>query len=177
MSLPIVAIFLWGAVLAALALSVVSDLKDRIVPDVSVILIAILGLALCLMLHPGEVWLNLVAGAAVFFALGTFCHYGLIGGGDVKLAAAVTLLVTPDHIGTLLIEIALAGGFLSCFYLGAAYFVRSPRTEPDLPAATAVIAKQRWLEIESARIASGKSVPYALAISGGLLYHLFLERL
>ncbi len=163
----------WAFVLAVLFLAAFTDLKDRIIPDELVGIVALCGLVLCLAGRPGPVWLSLLTAAAVFLALAVLCRYGMVGGGDVKLIAALALLARPDRVGELLIEIALAGGVLSCVYLGASFMRRgAPKTqgvtefnaESSAPLPT-------WIEVESARIASRKQVPYALAILGGVLWH------
>jgi prepilin peptidase CpaA len=171
MSLTVIQAVLWTIVLAGLLWGAVTDLKERIIPDELTILIALSGLILCLAARPAEVWLGPIAAAVVFLGFGLLCRYGMIGGGDVKLMAAVTLLVPPHEIGKLLIAIALAGGVLSCVYLGASFFVRSVPLE-NLPLeAGGGAALTRWFRLESARIASRNQAPYAIAILGGVIWH------
>ena len=125
MSLVVIPKILWAISLAALLLSAATDLKERIIPNKLVIVIALSGLLLCITMRPGQIGVSLVASALVFLAMGVLCRYEAIAGGDVKLMAAVTLLVPPDGVGELMAGIALAGGLLSCLYLGASYMVRN----------------------------------------------------
>jgi len=168
---------LWITSLAALIASAATDLKDRIIPNELVAVIALAGLLLCLAMRPGQIGISLLATALVFLALGVLCHYGAIAGGDVKLMAAVTLLVPPGSIGELLIGIALAGGLLSGLYLGASYMVRKAcGGSCDAIPENAVSSVAEWARVESIRIASRKQVPYAVAILGGVIWYVVRER-
>jgi prepilin peptidase CpaA len=153
---------LWGIALAAVLASAYTDLKDRIIPNELVCLVAASGIALGLLSRPGQVPLSLLAAVALLFALGALAHFHLIGGGDVKLISAAALLVPPADIGKLLVFIALAGGVLSCAYLLARRALKSG----DVRAMNE--NSQDWLSREGARIASGGPMPYAVAILGGL---------
>jgi len=98
--------------------------------------------------------------------LGALGHGGILGFGDVKLIAAASLLVGPGHVAGLLVAIALAGGVLSVVYLGGYFALR------QLPVRAAGVARRgvlrRLVRIERARIAAGRSVPYGVAICGGV---------
>lgn len=156
--------------LILLVASAQSDLKDRTIPNEFVAAVAVIGLAHAFMARPGLMWLSLLAAAAVFCGLGILSHYKIIGGGDLKLISAVTFLVPPDRVGQLLIDIALAGGLLSCFYLAVHYGLKSQRVSE--PAPLEVVPPGRGLSLiiktERARIATGDSLPYALAVLGGV---------
>jgi prepilin peptidase CpaA len=178
MSFVIIPKVVWAVSLIALLLSAATDLKERIIPNELVLVIALSGLLLCLTMRPGQVGISLVAAALVFLMLGVLCHYEAIAGGDAKLMAAVTLLVPPGSIGELLIAIALAGGILSGLYLGASYMVRTPcSVSRDAPRENAVNSLAEWARVESIRIASRKQVPYAVAILGGVFWYAARESL
>jgi len=167
----------WPVSLFLLVASARSDLKDRLIPNEFVAAVAAIGLAQALLARPGLIWLSLLAAAVVFCGLGILSHYKIIGGGDLKLISAVTFLVPPDRVGQLLIEIALAGGLLSCFYLAAHYGLKSQRASPT--AAPEVARPEsghaRMIETERDRIAAGASLPYALAVLGGVGIYLARE--
>jgi prepilin peptidase CpaA len=178
MSFVIIPKILWAISLIALLLSAANDLKERIIPNELVLVIALSALLLCLAMRPGQIGLSLVAGALVFLALGVLCHCEAIAGGDAKLMAAVTLLVPAGDIGELLLRIALAGGVLSCVYLGASYMVRnSCRPSGDASPGNAVSSITEWARGETIRIASRKQVPYAIAILGGVIWYVSRESL
>ena len=173
MSSVILPEILWTISLAALLLSAATDLKERIIPNELVAAIALSGLLLCLAMRPGQVCLSLLAAGLIFLALGILCRYGAIAGGDVKLMSAVTLLVPPDGVGELLVWIALAGGFLSSLYLGASYMIAGAGAGDAVPRGAASDAT--WASRESARVASRKQVPYAIAIFGGVIWYVATE--
>lgn len=170
-------VLLWGACLFLLAASAATDLRGRIIPNQFVILIAAVGLTFGLISWPGLMWVSLLISVILFLGLGTLTHFGFIGGGDAKLVATVTLLVPPDRIGLLLMEIAFAGGLLSAAYLSAYYALRqAPISQASAAkAAPATSAFGRFLGDERVRIIAGQSVPYALAILGGVTFHVVCE--
>jgi prepilin peptidase CpaA len=176
MSVPLILAIPWTASLLALAGSAASDLRARIIPNRFAILIALCGLAMALRHGTGALWIGLLAAVCVFLVLGALAHFNVIGGGDVKLIAAACLLVPPDRIPLLLLEIALAGGVLSCIYLAGGFLLR---LRPSLYRASSVTARQgafrKWLRRESARMARGLPMPYALAVLGGVSAHLIRE--
>lgn len=177
MSFMIMPEILWITSLAALIASAATDLKERIIPNELVVAIALAGLLLCLLMRPGQLGISLLAAALVFLAMGVLCRYGAIAGGDVKLMAAVTLLVPPSGVVELLARIALAGGLLSSLYLSASYLIGSARGGScDAVPENAVSGVAAWARLESARIASRKQVPYAVAILGGVIWYFARER-
>jgi prepilin peptidase CpaA len=162
----------WAAILLLLILAAVTDLKDRIIPNEIVVAIASIGVAMGLILQPELLWQRLLTAFAVFCVLGIFSHYRIIGGGDLKLISAVSLLVPPDRVGLLLIEIALAGGVLSCIYIASQHAVRkrgAPLAARDVASPRSGLAGM--LERERARISAGDSLPYALAVLGGVSFY------
>jgi prepilin peptidase CpaA len=69
-------------------------------------------LAVALPLWPG-VPIQLAAGGAVFVLMALAFYAGMMGGGDVKLAAALALWFSPNAILKFLILTSLAGGVLT----------------------------------------------------------------
>ena len=168
MGLPSLAAIFWSACLILLATGAVTDFRSRRIPDEATIAIAAIGLAYSLLVRPGSVWLSLVLATAVFCGLAVLSHRRLIGGGDLKLITAVTLLVPPSQVGRLLIDIVLAGGALSCFYLAARLGLKMQAS----PVPSAVVRRSGPVAVamteERRRIAAGGPMPYALAIFGGV---------
>jgi prepilin peptidase CpaA len=167
----------WLASLILLSVAAGTDLKDRRIPNEIVAAVAAVGLTQGLITRPGQIWLSLLVASVVFCGLAVLSRYRIIGGGDLKLISAVTLLVPPEHVGQLLIEIALAGGVLSCIYLLAPYALRSGLatsfaaaevTEPEV-GFDLKIRKKR------VRIGAGGLLPYAVAILGGALIYVTRE--
>jgi prepilin peptidase CpaA len=106
-------------------------------------------LSIALPLWPG-VGLQLAAGAAVFVVLAGAFYAGMMGGGDVKLAAALALWFSPVSTIKFLVLTSLAGGVLT---LGVLAWHRSLKREgrPEIPYGVAIafgglaILTQRFL--------------------------------
>lgn len=168
-----VQIVLWLASLTLLAASAVTDLKERLIPNELVVGVAAIGVTLGLLARPGTLWLSLLAAAFAFVALGFLSHYRMIGGGDLKLLSAVTLLVPPDRIGQLMIDIALAGGALGCVYVAAHYGLKGLSATPAGARGLARLdtSDAPTIKAERTRIAAFGPLPYAVAILGGVLIY------
>jgi prepilin peptidase CpaA len=111
-------------ILACLSVAVATDLASRIIPNRLVLLVLCASIALRLLSAPNPPWLGLLGPIAVLLALGLLASRDLVGWGDAKLIAAVSVAVPPDRLLPLLFAIALAGGLLSCLYLAARLALR-----------------------------------------------------
>jgi prepilin peptidase CpaA len=69
-----------------------------------------------LSIWPG-IAIQLAAGAAVFVVLAAAFYAGMMGGGDVKLAAALALWFPPGATIKFLVFMSLAGGLLTLLIL------------------------------------------------------------
>ena len=167
MGLPSMAAVFWPASLALLLAGAGSDLRDRRIPDKVAIAIAAIALAQGLLVRPGSVWLSLVVASLVFCGLAVLSHHRIVGGGDVKLIGAATLLVPPTHVGRLLVDIALAGGVLGGLYLAARLGLRNLPALAVSPIARPASGLALAMKAERRRIRAGAPMPYALAIFGG----------
>ena len=157
-----------SASLGVLVVAAGMDLKDRRIPDEAAIAIAMIGLTQGLLIRPGSLWLSFAIAAIVFCGLAVASHHRIIGGGDVKLISAVTLLVPPAQVGPLLVDIALAGGALACLYLSAGVGLKALAPVESAPVARRTGGLAVVLSAERRRIAAGAPMPYALAILGGV---------
>ena len=105
--------------------------------------------SIALPLWPG-VALHIAFALGVFLLLSVAFYLGMMGGGDVKLAAALALWFSP--IGTLrfLIFMSIAGGLLTLVVV-AAHRLRSKPGRPEIPYGVAIaigalaILAQRFL--------------------------------
>lgn len=166
---PAILAISWVVSLILLAACAATDLRDRIIPNELVAGIAAAGVAQSLLTRPGQAGLSLLIASLVFFGLGVLSHFKIIGGGDTKLISAVTFMVPPQDAGQLLAGIVLAGGLLSCLYLAARGLLRSKGTaSPPSPQAGQGGGGLAFVvQMERARIISGDSLPYAVAVLGG----------
>lgn len=177
MSLLLIRGALWVASFGVLVVAAGNDLKERIIPNRLVLLVAMGGLALGVTSRPSLVWISILAAVVLVFLLGVLAHFKLLGGGDVKLIAAVSLLVPPDRIGSLLVAIAFVGGLLSLGYLAAYRTLRHVQVTRRGAARSAQtrLNSNQWLDSERARLVGGDSVPYGIAILGGVGVHVASE--
>ncbi len=160
--------------LIVLSVSAATDLKDRIIPNELVVTVAALGLLQSLAFAPELILRSTLAALLVFFVLAPFAYNKIIGGGDLKLISATTLLVPPTHVGMLLLQIALVGGALSCLYIAARYLLQNlHRVDVAAEVATSPAANfATVVEKERGRILAGGPLPYAVAVLGGVIVYI-----
>lgn len=165
---------LWTISLCALLWGALTDLRLRIIPDRVSLLVAASGLTIAYFVRPADLYASLTAFALVFIAMCVLGYFDFVGGGDVKLISAVTLLVPSADVVVLLLEIALVGGLLSCAYLFARHRLKRGLQSPSRARA---LTQLPWLtasnsfQQEAARIVAGEPMPYAFAILGGVVFH------
>jgi len=94
--------------------------------------------------------IQLAAGAIVFALLAGLFFAGVMGGGDVKLAAALALWFSPPSIVKFLVIMSIAGGALTLAVL-AVHRLRKKEGRPEVPYGVAIaigglaILTQRFL--------------------------------
>ncbi len=163
--------------LVALVDAALVDVRRRIVPNRCVLLIAVCGVGLRLWFEPGLIWFNLFAATLLLVALGLLAHHEWIGGGDVKLIAAVTLLFPLSGTGALLLDIAIAGGLMGAAYLVMRATITKIR-EPRVSLANTHGAKagfEHFFSRERRRIVAGEPMPYAVAVLSSVIYQIVSE--
>jgi prepilin peptidase CpaA len=171
MSFILIRTILWTAALCVLAGASVVDLRRRIIPNEASAFVAVTGIALNLMARSGGAWTTVALSLLVFLALALAAQLTIVGGGDVKMIAAVSLLVPPQGLPALLLAIALSGGLLSLVYLGLRSWLQTMR--PPGPSRHGPF--DRFLRRERARILASRTVPYSLAIFGGVVAYVMSE--
>ncbi len=182
MSLILARTILWAAVLAVLAIAAGIDLQRRIIPNEAVALVAAGGAILSLLSRPGSAPVSLLLCMLVFLALLVAAHLNALGAGDAKLVAAATLLVPPDRVAALLMAIALTGGLLSVVYLAAFHGLKHARAAKRHGTHTTSDGGRhpagsfaQFRRAGTARMRAGYSVPYAVAVLGGVALYLASE--
>jgi prepilin peptidase CpaA len=150
-----------GVAMVLLLAASVSDLAARSIPNWMPVALGANGLVM--QIDARHVLASVLA-MMIVFVIATWCwRRGLMGGGDVKLLAAASLVVRPSAVGMLVVTIALSGGVLAVFYSAMRHLLRvRPTRRPRQWSA-------RILQRERRRIRSG-SIPYAVAIAGGTGY-------
>lgn len=132
---------------AALLLAALLDWRSRIIPNWLNAAIALLAIpfwwSIGLDLWPG-VALQLALGAAVFGLFAIAFRFGAMGGGDVKMAAAVALWLPFAGVVKLLVIMSLAGGVLTLAML-AAHRIARAAGQPEIPYGLAISFAGFWL--------------------------------
>jgi len=106
-------------------------------------------LSIALPIWPG-VGIQLAAGAGVFVLLACAFYAGMMGGGDVKLAAALALWFSPSSTLKFLVLMSLAGGVLTLVVM-MLHRLKRREGRPEIPYGVAIafgglfILTQRFL--------------------------------
>lgn len=169
----------WSANLVAAVLvgllifAALTDVAARIIPDGIAIAIAVLGLIARVIAGglPG-VTASIAVALLVLMLLVILHARGLMGGGDVKLAAAMVLGLPLEWIYRFVIVTAVAGGIIALLHLVLRAAIR---TAPHPPPRGASLLR-RALTAERWRIARRGSLPYGVAIACGGIWTILASR-
>jgi prepilin peptidase CpaA len=157
-------------VVALLALAALADIATRTIPDGIAIAVALLGMAARLLAGPSALAIS-AAMALVLFGLLVVLHArGMMGGGDVKLAAATCLGLSWQSVHPFIFVTAMAGGVLALLHLAGRWALRGVTHPTAAPRGASlprrVFSAERW------RIARHGSLPYGVAIACGGIWAL-----
>ena len=145
---------------ALLLLSCLYDWALRIVPNFIPLAIAVSGAVLRAL--SGNLATGLLAAAIVFFLAAVCWRRGWLGGADVKLLGAGTLLAPPASACGFVLATCLSGGVLALVYLLLGRLVAPPG-----PRAASASLLQRIVRVERRRLQRRGPLPYATAIAFG----------
>ena len=144
---------LLGVLAILLLVAAVIDVRTFTISNSLNLTVALLAplywLSIALPLWPNAA-IQLAVGAGVFAILAGAFYAGMMGGGDVKLAAALALWFSPASTLKFLIFMSLAGGVLTLLMV-ALHRVRGKAGRPEIPYGVAiafgglVILTQRFL--------------------------------
>ncbi|WP_043839174.1 prepilin peptidase [Muricoccus aerilatus] len=139
------------------------DLSARMIPDTASLALAGISLAARLSLGVEAALLSLLT-ASLLLGILLFCAVrGWLGGGDVKLASAVAVGMSPGATWDFTFFTALAGGLLGVVYL------LGPLFAPRLVAAPGAGLLPRLAAVEARRLRRRGPLPYGFAIAAGAL--------
>ncbi len=93
---------------------------------------------------PTSVALQVGVALITFFAMALLFALKMMGGGDVKLLAALALWIEPGAFMQLLIIMALAGGVLT-IVMAAYHFMRQQKERIAIPYGVAIAAGGLWV--------------------------------
>lgn len=155
------------ACLVPLAGAAWNDIVRRIIPDWAPAGLAVLGIAAGVLRGPHALTLSAAAATALFVVLAILHGRGILGGGDVKLAAAITLGLPIGAIGGFLAGTALTGGVIALVHLALRPLAPSVQGVPGASLPRRIWAAECW------RIRRRGSLPYGVAIAAGGALMLF----
>lgn len=137
------------------------DIAVRRIPDLISLGLLLLGLAGRAAEGVAALGASFACAALVFMLLTLLHARSLLGGGDVKLAAALAVGLPPLGTYQLIMLTGIFGGLLALLYLLLAQVLPAPR--PAGPAATLL---GRIRAAEAWRIRRRGPLPYGVAIAG-----------
>ena len=131
---------LLASLAALLVVAAVIDMRTFTISNRLNLTVALLAplywLSVELSIWPG-VAIQLAAGAAVFVVLAAAFYAGMMGGGDVKLAAALALWFPPGATIKFLVFMSLAGGLLTLLIL-VRHRAKQREGRPQIPYGVAI---------------------------------------
>ena len=136
-----------GLLAAALIVAAVGDWRRRIIPNRLNAAIALLAIpfwwASGVSLWPG-VAMQIGVAALVLALLFVMFQFGWMGGGDVKMAAALALWLPAPAVLQLLVITSLAGGVLTIAML-VGHRIAKSAGNPEIPYGIAIAFAGLWL--------------------------------
>lgn len=136
------------ALVVMLATCIFTDITRRVIPNFICVGIALLGVLEAGMTDLSTVYQPILCSALIFIGGLALHQKKVLGGGDIKLGAALVTWLTPLEISRFVWATMAAGGVVGLFYMGMGFI--------------------RRLRDKSAPAVS--SVPYALAIVTGFFF-------
>ena len=143
------------------------DLIARSIRDELSVTIAGLGFGLRLL--EGSATVSLIVAGSVFGVCWVLFAFGLIGGADVKLLAAVTLLLPLADTLSFLVGVSLSGGLIALVFLATRRRIGRPVGAKPFNLIARAFRAERW------RLHRGGPLPYAVAIACSALNVIFRE--
>lgn len=131
---------------ALLCYAAVSDAQRRIIPNWLTICIAVLAIpywiGIGLVPWPG-IALQVGLAVAVFAVFATLFAFGMMGGGDVKLLAALALWLPLPRLVELIVIMSIAGGVLTLAMV-VRHRLQRRLGQPEIPYGLAIVAAAAW---------------------------------
>lgn len=151
--------FIAACISALLIAAAWRDLATRIIPNWTWIAIVALGLCVRGMQGPTGVALSAAFAFILLIILLPLHAFGLLGGGDVKLAAAVAVGLPPIQVLHFLEYTAFAGGILALLYISGRFIPYDYRYRSKN------FLLFRAIRVELRRIKRGGPLPYGVALA------------
>ena len=108
-----------------------SDIRARIIPNILCVSVVILGIAEAIMTERANFVQSFLMALVVFVAMMPLQQKNVLGGGDVKLIAALAIWLAPLEVGRFFLFILAGGGVLGVFYLAMNWIRGAIRQKPS----------------------------------------------
>ncbi len=158
-------------------LAAIWDVFSRKIPNFLPLIIAALYLLQAVVVGDWSAlpW-HLLCGAGVLVVGIVIFAMGWLGGGDVKLLAALALWAGPDHLTLLLLMTCLAGGALAAIYVLPIILTRNPLISNLVDWFFMKILRKPAPLIQTSKTL-GLQLPYgvAIAIAGFVVFYQFFR--
>jgi prepilin peptidase CpaA len=152
------------ATLALLVIVVWRDITTRTIPDEIALLLVMTGALARLLQGPSALAASACAALLLFAMLMVLFSRGFIGGGDVKVMAALATGLSPFDSYCFVVATALAGGILAIVYLLLPHLLRATRQAKRKSLLGRVMSVEAW------RIRRRGPLPYGVAIAAGAAF-------
>lgn len=152
---------LTGTSIALLLGAALHDTAVRTIPNA--IPMALIVVGSIQRMRDGEMLIGLVVVLVLAILFGLLWLRGLMGGGDVKLIPAASLVLPTSSIPDYVLAVAMGGGILALIYWALSHVVRRPRAGPRVGLLSRLSKAELW------RLSRRGPLPYAVAISAGAL--------
>lgn len=143
-------IFLLGALLILLLIAAISDLRTREIPNWlnSAIALLVIPFWFSIGLDPWpEIALRIGLATIILLVFALLFHFKMMGGGDVKMLAALTLWFTAGAVLKLLVIMSIAGGILTLAMLLWCRLKKN-KNEIEVPYGVAIAFGGFWIIAE-----------------------------
>lgn len=112
-----------------------SDIRARIIPNILCVSVVVLGVAEAILTDRSDYGRSIMMALVVFVAMMPLQQKNVLGGGDVKLIAALAVWLAPLEVGRFFLFILAGGGVLGVFYL-AMNWIRGAILQKPSPASS-----------------------------------------
>jgi prepilin peptidase CpaA len=139
--MTIVAILLLCLLAGLLAVAAFTDIRSRIIPNRLNLAVALLALPwwFATDLTGTDILIQIGLATGVLCIFASCFAIGMMGGGDVKLLAALSLWLPFQKLAVMLFWMAIAGGVLTLGMV-IAHRVRNAPDRPEIPYGVAIVA-------------------------------------
>jgi prepilin peptidase CpaA len=161
-------LYLYQILAAALLIfAALRDIATRLIPDGVPVALLLAGIVSRLVVGWSEAGVSLLVAAILFVVMVPLAMRGWLGGGDVKLIAAMAAGLAPHETWLFIVATVFSGGALGVAYILGRHLVPETRVVAEGSLVRRVLAVEAW------RVRRRGPLPYAVAIAVGGVFVLY----